>query len=89
MTVGHDERDERDELPGTVLTDPLPARAGEFFAADRWHAMTHVAQSASGLGDELATAIVHALATLDHAGPVRVAYHGDRFVASPFSFVHV
>lgn len=60
----------------------------EFFAADRWHAMTHAATLKLG---ELESTLVGRLSELEHSGPVQVVVdpvHQDVYVR-PISFVKV
>jgi hypothetical protein len=70
--------------PGTFVT------RGEFYAFDRFHAMTHVRSLA--LPAEVSAALLGELDALTHTGPVYVELApGDDalFAVHPFDFVSV
>jgi hypothetical protein len=84
-------------LEGTVLgsADAGPRRPLDFYAQDRWHAMTHVLNNITAFDVEpdFAHRLCTALEALDHRGPVHVTIlfsaDGEEFDVELFTFVAV
>jgi hypothetical protein len=77
------------QFPGPHPRERIKTRS-EFYAQDRFHAMTHVQSLV--IPAEITTALIAELDGLSHMGPVHVvlAPGGDEdFQVQPFDFVRV